>query len=362
MVGFHTGIDKTMGKGVRLLVEFLIGIAALGIHHGNGLLLGGSMLLQHFHKGDIAVERQLLSAAHGEDGLLCLCIHDLHFVETGIRMSHHVFRSSLDGISSHADGETAVQGIAAFHTDIVLAFALVDDTRQVSVNLALGQLYRGASLAVEFEILLHVITLETKGYSGLDAKLLAEMTEGIDAIADGRHQLTTETFDEVKDRLLRNNVCQDGYALDEHAVGTHQTLVHTTVVHTLVDHLLLPRQPAHHQTEGSHVEQVTAGAVVLTPLVDSVYRHEGTLAYHIAQTASGVGSKADEVTSFKFLLIILRGALVVLRAERLLLVLSIFIHAIFRGLQALAIIGCGDVIKGDVGSQCQTVTNGMVNV
>ena len=138
------------------------------------------------------------------------------------------------------------------------------------------------------------------------------MTEGISTIADGSHQLTTEALDEVHHVFFWYDIGKDGHTLDEHTICTGQALVHTTVVHALIDYLLLTRQAAQHEAIRCHEQQVAAGAIVLTPLVNLVHWHEGTLAHHIAQTTLWVGGQTYKIEPGKLILIILSGSLIIL--------------------------------------------------
>ena len=84
-------------------------------------------------------------------------------------MCHHIFGDRLDGIGNDAQGLTTVQGVAALHTDVIAAFAEVDDTRHIVVNLTLRHLHGSTVYAVQIGIFLHSIALEAERDLRLDA-------------------------------------------------------------------------------------------------------------------------------------------------------------------------------------------------
>ena len=134
------------------------------------------------------------------------------------------------------------------------------------------------------------------------------------------------------------------------------------MIDAIVGYLLFTAESAQHQTESSHIKQVTGDAVILAPLVHLIYRHESTFTDHVAKMTFRIACQTDKINARELLLIVLGGTLIVLCTKTLLLVFGIVVHAVFHRLQRFAFVGSRQVIYGQVGGQCHTVSDGVVDV
>ena len=128
------------------------------------------------------------------------------------------------------------------------------------------------------------------------------MSKGVTAIADGTHQLSPETHDEILDGLILciSGIGHDWYGLNEHTICLAQTLVHSAMVHGIISHFFLTHQHSQHIAEGYLEQQVHSYAMLLTPCIALRLIDKSRAAHHLTHGAWRTLTECGKVHASKF--------------------------------------------------------------
>ena len=150
------------------------------------------------------------------------------------------------------------------------------------------------------------------------------MSKGVTAVADGTHQLSPETHNEILDGLILrvSGIGHDGYGLNEHTISLTQTLVHAAMVHGIISHLFLAHQHSQHIAEGCLEQQVHSYAMLLTPCIALRLIDKSRAAHHLTHGAWRTLAECGKVHASKFFSIVGFSLLVYGGTKRSHLVLS----------------------------------------
>ena len=190
-------------------------------------------------------------------GFAFLVADDVKFPECRLGVGHHVADGHPDGFGHHPDGLGIVHGQTRLHAYLIAVAIQIDVYAEVGVYLLSYGLH-GTHLAIgKHDMLLHVGYCHEVEYdTGLHAEVGTEMSKGVDAIADGAHQLATQALDKIDNPLRGIGIDHKGYRLHKHADAAPQPLVHTAVVDGSIGYLLLTGKDGENVAESGLEQQV----------------------------------------------------------------------------------------------------------
>ena len=198
----HATVYQPACQYVGTARQFSVSHTVGGIGHSQAVGRHTGTLLEGLDKGHLRVDVQVLARAKLYEGVTFLVADDVEFAERCLRMSYHVVDCNPDGFGHHLQGCLIVHGQTGLHAYFIAVAFQIDIHTEVGVDLFSYGLHGTYFGIAEHHMLLHVghgqeIELDTR----LHAEVRAEVGEGVDAIADGAHELAALALHEIDNPL-----------------------------------------------------------------------------------------------------------------------------------------------------------------
>ena len=252
VVGAHTAGYQPVGQHVGAVRQLAVAEAVAAVGHGQTVGHSPCRLLESSGKGHRRINLVPPASPQLHQRFLLFGRNDAYLAERGIGMGQHLAHHLTNGIGQHLQRGRVVHRHTRLHANLVLSAFQEDEHSGIAVHLLAHGLHHAELGTAQQQVLLHIgQCLEVEHHARRHAQVHAEVGEGVDAMADGAHQLRAQAADVVGDGGVAGTVGQKGHRLDKHAHTATQTLVHAAVVHGEVGHAVLSGQRTDDMTERS---------------------------------------------------------------------------------------------------------------